>query len=613
MSSTETKQLIDFPATSSIADTDLYYSSLGGAPGTEQATTARQLKTYVQAPIANSTLPSATSLSGTETVPLGITGLFQASLTKIATWIVQTYHGFTQSGTGAVARTIQSKLKESVHVSDYGAKGDGVTDDTAAFQAAANWLSSKGGGTLSYGGQHYLGTNLNLPRNVSLVGPEGFSNPGNPAYSYRTGTWAALQAAPKLILSSSVTINLLGNQVLRGCLITRSGLALTGTDSPTNYAGTAVTATTTDGILLDACTILGFTQAFYSNGSAAIICNACYVDCTNGFLFTQGFDVIRCLNCHCYNFLQSDVGTTPADTQRNGYAYRFTGLTDGGVAGPSCVGCFAYGYRWGFYSDAAGSDTYIDCWADGPTTSSGVPLWADSIGFAFLSTQDANAEPQMIGCRASAQNNGIYIGPGMYGVSIIDGYTTWSCNIGIRVASPGVVISNSAIRGYFDDGVQFVDANSANGSTISDTRFYARQVVTPLPSEIDFGTGEPVLKNVGYVGGELGVYNTGVYTLTWTSGAAISIPAERDTVVLGSTGNIGDITPKWDGRQVTLVFAVATTGYYSGPHGQTTFYDANPGGNFRMSAAFLATQGSIIRLRYDGASSVWRPMYSALA
>ena len=45
---------------------------------------------------------------------------------------------FTQSGTGATARTVDSKLKDMVSVKDFGAVGDGVADDSAAIQAAIN-------------------------------------------------------------------------------------------------------------------------------------------------------------------------------------------------------------------------------------------------------------------------------------------------------------------------------------------------------------------------------------------------------------------------------------------------------------------------------------------
>lgn len=44
--------------------------------------------------------------------------------------------GFIQSGAGAVARTMQAKARDVVSVKDFGAVGDGVADDTAAFNAA---------------------------------------------------------------------------------------------------------------------------------------------------------------------------------------------------------------------------------------------------------------------------------------------------------------------------------------------------------------------------------------------------------------------------------------------------------------------------------------------
>ena len=69
---------------------------------------------------------------------------------------------FTQTGTG-VAGTVDAKLKESISVKDdpYNAKGDGVTDDTAAIQAA-----------FDSGAQ-----NIIVPTGVYMIDAEAVSSP----------------------------------------------------------------------------------------------------------------------------------------------------------------------------------------------------------------------------------------------------------------------------------------------------------------------------------------------------------------------------------------------------------------------------------------------------
>lgn len=73
--------------------------------------------------------------------------------------------GFIQSGTGAAAKTVQDKLRETISVKDFGAKGDGVTDDSAAIRKALDT-----GKDVDFGGPentYYVGSVVYIPRGSS--------------------------------------------------------------------------------------------------------------------------------------------------------------------------------------------------------------------------------------------------------------------------------------------------------------------------------------------------------------------------------------------------------------------------------------------------------------
>ena len=117
--------------------------------------------------------------------------LIGASANQLGIHFLATGPG-TGTGTGQLSITVQSKLQEWVSVKDFGATGNGTTDDTAAIQAAINAFSSNA--TIYFPTGTYAinanGMQIASKNNVRLVGQEGATIKylANQTHSWFSGT-----------------------------------------------------------------------------------------------------------------------------------------------------------------------------------------------------------------------------------------------------------------------------------------------------------------------------------------------------------------------------------------------------------------------------------------
>ena len=74
------------------------------------------------------------------------------------------------SGVGAVYRTVQDKGRDIVSVKDFGAVGDGVTDDTAAIQAAINYATANKKVLVGSAGTYRITSSLKFGSNFHYKG-----------------------------------------------------------------------------------------------------------------------------------------------------------------------------------------------------------------------------------------------------------------------------------------------------------------------------------------------------------------------------------------------------------------------------------------------------------
>lgn len=183
---------------------------------------------------------------------------------------------FTQSGTGAVARTIFSKIGEVVSVKDFGAVGDGVTDDTTAVANAIASLGSAGG-TIIIPNGCFCKIGGNGTQIFLITAPIRFVGPGFGAGGFFVT--AATSSTTDIFRIAPATNTTLFNVGMTGCQI----VPLSGTPGRHvwNFDTTTGTTTTISEFLAEDCYFGAFgNYTFFNNTGGST---------TSGGIFSSHF------------------------------------------------------------------------------------------------------------------------------------------------------------------------------------------------------------------------------------------------------------------------------------------------------------------------------------
>ena len=166
-------------------------------------------------------LPKSSALSGV-TLDTPVAGQYlrwnTAGTGIESTSSVSSSGTYTASGTGATARTVDAKLSDTVAAEDYGATGDGTTDDTTAL---AYMVTANENAIWNTHGKTYVISNLVIPGTLTIIGG---------------GTLKHVAAASDHMIEAS------GSLTLDGVTLDGNKANQTGRYSTVYFTGTKLTA-----------------------------------------------------------------------------------------------------------------------------------------------------------------------------------------------------------------------------------------------------------------------------------------------------------------------------------------------------------------------------------
>lgn len=230
-----------------------------------------------------------------------------------------------QTGTGAVPRTVESKLREFVSVKDFGAVGDNATDDTAAINAAIASISGNGGTVFFPPGIYLISSTITLPiltynlrllgsgssSILKMIGATSFDMIKGGGNGFNFQSIEALSFSGNALTGSGSLIDTAGIGTMRIHKCFFSALPLTGNGIKANGAGVTYNHETriTD-CYID--TTTGFAGIYCGELSSDSFIDNVVIQGRNGvsycMYFANGSAHWRVVNCHTYGGAIAGVG-----------------------------------------------------------------------------------------------------------------------------------------------------------------------------------------------------------------------------------------------------------------------------------------------------------------
>ena len=129
--------------------------------------------------------------------------IVNTGLTVLAASSGSSLIGFLQAGSGAVARTEQSKLRDIVSVMDFGAAGDGVANDRTAFSNA----NATGYTIFVPPGNYQISSSITFTSNIVMLQGAKFTIPTGVTIAFNNGLTSPLQQIFVISGTGLVTFN----------------------------------------------------------------------------------------------------------------------------------------------------------------------------------------------------------------------------------------------------------------------------------------------------------------------------------------------------------------------------------------------------------------------